>query len=217
MGNMNAWGYYAYPTDYPGLITSPGGKRLPGWAPNGAMTATWSFYDSFSPTDARRALLIPSYIPVNSAGNAIGGTKDRTNMRGPIIDKYPDDDPTAFAGNDIPVCRFADVLLMLAEAINEKSGPTLEAQGFINKVRNRAGLSNLTGTDISDKDLFRDAILRERGWELFFEGVRRVDLIRMGKFTQIVTAAGKSPQPGTGLFPVPQYMLEQGMQPTPGY
>ena len=75
---------------------------------------------------------------------------------------------------------------------------------------------NLTRDDISSPAAFKEAILRERGWELFFEGHRRVDLVRMGKFMEKVTASGKTPSGTTqGLFPVPQYMLDQGMEPTP--
>ncbi len=220
LGNFNAWSFYTYPADYPGNISSPGGKRQGGWAGAGigAFMATWSFYDSFDPIDKRRELLVPSYAAVSSSGNPTGLVRDcASGLRGAIINKYPDDDPTAFAGNDLPVCRYADVLLMLAEAINEQQGATLEAQEFVNKVRRRAGLSDLTGAEIGSGVPFKDAILRERGWELFFEGQRRVDLIRMGKFTQALTAAGKTPQPGIGLFPVPQYMLDRGMEQTLGY
>ena len=218
LGNMNAWSYYCFPTDYPGNITSPGGKRLGGWAWPGAFTATWQFYDSFDPLDKRRQLLVPQYDAVTSSGNPGGYTMSRANgMRGPVIAKYPDDDPTAYAGNDIPVCRYADVLLMLSEAINEQQGPTTEAQTFINLVRTRAGIANISGADIASKDAFRDALLRERGWELYFEGQRRIDLIRMNKWTQALSTVGKTPAPGPALFPVPQYMLDLGMEQTTGY
>lgn len=217
MGNMNAWTWYTYPTDFPGNLNNQG-KRVGGWAWPGAFTATWSFYDSFDPQDERRELLIPAYDAVNASGNPAGYSMNRAGgMRGPVIAKYPDDDASSFAGNDIPICRFADVLLMLAEAINEQSGPTAEAQGFVNDVRDRAGLGALGGTDIASKEAFRDAILKERGWELYFEGQRRVDLVRMGKWTQQLATAGKTPQPGPGLFPVPQYMLDRGLQQTDGY
>jgi starch-binding outer membrane protein, SusD/RagB family len=219
LGNMNAWTFYTYPSDYPGNISSPGSPRQGGWAsPNGAFTATWQFYDSFDPLDKRRLLLVPQYNVVNSAGNPTGAVRTRANgMRGPVIAKYPDDDAAAFAGNDIPICRYADVLLMLAEAINEQAGPTIEAQGYINTVRTRSSIPNLSGADIASKDAFRDAILRERGWELYFEGQRRIDLIRMNKWTSTLASVGKTPSPGSALFPVPQYMLDKGMEQTPGY
>lgn len=219
LGNMNAWSYYCFPVNYPGNITRPGGARVGGWAsPAGAFCATWEFFDSFNPADTRRTLLIESYGAVNSSGVPTGTTVNRANgMRGPVIAKYPDDDPTAFAGNDIPVCRYADVLLMLAEVINEQAGPTIEAQGFINTVRNRANIGNLLAGDIASKDAFRNAVLRERGWELYFEGQRRVDLIRHNKWTSALLSVGKTPNPGPALFPVPQYMQDLGMEQTVGY
>ena len=74
-----------------------------------------------------------------------------------------------------PVLRYADVLLMLAEAINEQSGPTAEAFGYLNQVRKRAGLTDLTGLD---KTAFRTAVLKERRVELAFENQRWFDLKR---------------------------------------
>jgi len=74
-----------------------------------------------------------------------------------------------------PVLRYADVLLMLAEAINEQTGPTAEALGYINQVRKRAGLTDLTGLD---KTTFRTAVLKERRLELAFENHRWFDLKR---------------------------------------
>lgn len=74
-----------------------------------------------------------------------------------------------------PVLRYADVLLMLAETINEQAGPTQEAFDFMNAVRDRADLAPLTGLD---KDAFRDAVLHERRIELAFENHRWLDLKR---------------------------------------
>lgn len=207
-GNMNAWSYYTYPSDFPGL-TQQGG-----WAnPSGAFTATWQFYDSFNPNDRRRELLIAQYT------SRSGAQKNRSNMRGPVIMKYPDEDKTAFAqGNDIPLARYADVMLMLAEAINEVSGPTAEAQKLVNDVRNRSNAGNLSANDVANKQAFKDAILRERAFELFFEGWRRIDLIRHGKWGDALRSVGKTP--GPALFPVPQYALEAGkgaLTQTPGY
>uniref|UniRef100_UPI003F6E6288 RagB/SusD family nutrient uptake outer membrane protein n=1 Tax=Dyadobacter sp. TaxID=1914288 RepID=UPI003F6E6288 len=64
---------------------------------------------------------------------------------------------------------------MLAEAINEQSGPTAEAYDFINQVRKRAGLAALAGLD---KNTFRTAVLKERRLELAFENQRFFDLKR---------------------------------------
>lgn len=78
-------------------------------------------------------------------------------------------------GDNWPVLRYADVLLMLAEATNEQSGPSAEAYGYVNPIRARAGLSQLSGLD---KTSFRTAVLKERRIELAFENQRWYDLKR---------------------------------------
>ncbi|ANH80774.1 carbohydrate-binding protein SusD [Niabella ginsenosidivorans] len=74
-----------------------------------------------------------------------------------------------------PVLRYADVLLMLAEAINETEGPTGDAYSYVNEVRQRAGLAPLAGLD---KNAFRAKIMHERRIELAFENWRWFDLKR---------------------------------------
>jgi starch-binding outer membrane protein, SusD/RagB family len=74
-----------------------------------------------------------------------------------------------------PVFRYADVLLMLAEAINEQGGPDAEAYGYLNAVRERAGLDPLSGLG---QAAFRTAVLHERRIELAFENSRWFDLKR---------------------------------------
>jgi len=90
------------------------------------------------------------------------------------------------------VLRYADVLLLYAEALNEwKQGPTADAYTAINMVRRRGyGLSvntnspaDLTGLDMAG---FREAIRRERAFELAFEGHRKNDLIRWGIYYETV-------------------------------
>src|SRR5437773_7551084 len=73
-----------------------------------------------------------------------------------------------------PIYRYADVLLMYAEAENEADGPTL-ASGAINQVRARARLPALAGLS---QDEFRDSVHQERSWELAFESKRLFDLKR---------------------------------------
>lgn len=94
----------------------------------------------------------------------------------PFVSKYQH--PHTIAGrtdNNWPVLRYADVLLMLAEAINEQAGPTAEALDYMNQVRTRAGLPALK--DLT-KDTFRAAVLKERRLELAFENHRWFDLKR---------------------------------------
>ncbi|WP_114790755.1 RagB/SusD family nutrient uptake outer membrane protein [Niabella yanshanensis] len=209
--NFNAWGFYTYPSNYPGMLP-PTGARRGGYANPAAFAPTWAFYDSFDPLDKRRELLITSYGAIASNGTPTGVTITRSGMRGPVCAKYPDDDATPFQGNDIPVLRYADVLLMLAEAINGNTGPSVEAANFVNQVRSRAGVDALLPAQTASKEAFSTAILQERAWELYFEGFRRVDLMRFGKWNEYLIAAGKNPLPleGNGYFPIPQYILNAG-------
>lgn len=85
--------------------------------------------------------------------------------------------------NNMPVLRFADMILCKAEILNEINGPTQDAINLINRIRSRAfGDDNhgLKLADYSTKEALRSAICDERAKELGMECVRRVDLIRMG-------------------------------------
>jgi hypothetical protein len=197
--NFNPFTWYTYPGD---------GIDINGWGM--VFVAPWSFYDSFDPSDTRRAMLRSSY----SKKDALTGDPilvDQTSgLAGAIFDKYPRETATTFQGNDIPIARFADVKLMLAEAINENNnGPTAEAITLVNDVRHRAEIGDLPAEDIATKDAFNDAILRERGWELYFEGFRLPDLVRHGKWPSYVEAIpGKNP--GPSIYPIPQYAVADG-------
>lgn len=79
-------------------------------------------------------------------------------------------------GNNWRIIRYADVLLMLAEAENE-SGNTGEAEALVNQVRERAGVTPVSGLDQGG---MRQAIIDERVLELSGEGHRFYDLVRWG-------------------------------------
>ena len=103
--------------------------------------------------------------------------------------------------NDSPcnwkVIRYADVLLMLAEALNENN-KTAEALMYVNKVRIRANVSPYPN-NIS-KDALREEIYDERRRELSFEGHRWWDLARTGR---VLKACGLEDRPYMVLFPIP--------------
>ena len=78
--------------------------------------------------------------------------------------------------------RYADALLIFAEAENEANGPNADAYAAMNAIRNRAGLPSLSGLTQDD---FRTAILKERRLELHAEVKRRFDLIRTDGFAEM--------------------------------
>lgn len=108
--------------------------------------------------------------------------------------------------NDSPanwkVIRYADVLLMLSEALNE-NGKTTEALGYLNQVRKRAGLGdfiNLTKNDTREK------IYLERRFEFYLEGHRWFDLVRTGRALSALESLGM--QPYMTVFPIPLVQMQ---------
>jgi len=83
----------------------------------------------------------------------------------------------------MPHIRYADLLLMYAEATCMSVGPDASAYDAINKVRNRAGLPDLT--EGLSQMAFRDSVIAERGWELACERHRWFDLVRTEKVEEI--------------------------------
>lgn len=81
---------------------------------------------------------------------------------------------------NFPLLRYSDVLLMYAEAQNKADGtPSVKSIAYVNEVRTRANAPEVT---ITDSDDFQRLIEDERGRELCFEGLRKMDLIRWGKY-----------------------------------
>lgn len=115
------------------------------------------------------------------------------------------------APNNWVVFRYADVLLMLAEAIGEGS----EAYDLINQVRARAGLGPI---DSNSPGSFTDKLLQERRVELAFENHRWADLLRFGAAESVMSAQGK-PTNGKLLFAIPQREIDlnAGFKQNPGY
>ena len=83
-------------------------------------------------------------------------------------------------GINFPILRYADVLLMHAEASNYIDGPNAAALESLNKVRERAGLEGFTlsDTEVATKQAFFEELVDERSRELCYEGLRKQDLIR---------------------------------------
>jgi hypothetical protein len=101
------------------------------------------------------------------------------------------------SGINFPILRYADILLMYAEAENQVNGPTAAAYDAVNQVRRRAygfpiGTPNAV-SDLSagqDKTVFQQSIEDERMRELCFEGQRRMDLIRWNKYVTTLNSVG---------------------------
>ena len=115
--------------------------------------------------------------------------------------------------NNWIVLRYADVLLMYAEALNEQGyvadGPAFT---YLNQIRTRAGLPSKTSNNanaalrVANQADFRLAIEQERRIELAFEGHRWFDLIRTDRALAVLGASGM--QPHHNVFPIPQTQID---------
>ncbi|HEU4552077.1 MAG TPA: RagB/SusD family nutrient uptake outer membrane protein [Chitinophaga sp.] len=155
--------------------------------------------------DTRSILLVRHYV--NTANAVVNLLSTPDNVRSL---KYWDNNTVGnHSGNDVPIIRYADILLSRAEALNELNGPTQDALNLINQVRERAGIADLTTADASSKEALRDLILRERGWEFYSEGLRREDLLRQDKFITLAKARGVTVAADKHkLFPIPQAEID---------
>ncbi len=127
-------------------------------------------------------------------------TESNFEVTGVRVIKYPPDyDNGDNVDNDLVFYRYSDVLLMKAEAILRSGGSTAEALALVNQIRQKRGVADLATIDL-------DGILDERGFELYWEGHRRQDLIRFGKYLDAYT---QKPVSGTErlFFPIPSTAL----------
>jgi hypothetical protein len=134
---------------------------------------------------------------------------------------YPDKNintSTRFQNNDMPVFRLADVMMMKAEAILRGAAPTTvkgelqTADVLVNKIRSRAGATPAAGITL-------DEMLIERAREFAWEGWRRNDLIRFGKFEGKWGFKEKDNDVFRRIFPIPEIELALNPKLTrnPGY
>nr|WP_294780808.1 RagB/SusD family nutrient uptake outer membrane protein [uncultured Flavobacterium sp.] len=182
------------------------------------------FYDIYAAGDKRRDVSYAKQLLNPSTGALYTFPK-------PIFKKYLDLSNLATPANvaiNFPVIRYADILLSLAEAINEQSGPTLEAYELINQIRRRAFGKPITTPDVTvdlaalNQTTFRAAIQEERKKEFVQEGQRWYDLVRWGTLVTEVkkVTAKNSVSERNNLFPIPQSernINPDGLPQNPGY
>ena len=159
---------------------------------------TNSLLNTFPTGDARKDLI--TYVQVEK------------NVR--LMNKFYDTKSPTFktVGNDQILLRYADVLLMYAEALNEIQYDASEgslALKYLNAVRQRAGISNLTVKQLPTQEKFRKGILVERQREFPYEGQRWFDLVRMGFAKSVMAENGVEIKDYQLLFPIPQQEIEK--------
>lgn len=93
---------------------------------------------------------------------------------------------TASSGLDWDLIRYAEVLLIYAEAANEVSGPTAETYDALNSIRSRAELADLSGLS---QEQFKEAVWKEKWHELSYENVTWYDMVRLRKAFNVATGS----------------------------
>jgi len=212
-----------------------------GW--NGFCTIA-DFYDKFTDTNDKRwsdspADLTPAHgltagflegqqfdaagVPLEDRrGNPLAFTKDVTyfetgnnlEVTGVRVVKYiPDYLSGDNVDNDYVLYRYADILLMKAEAIARGGTATMgdSPDAIVNTIRTTRGAAGNSNGSL-------ESIYDERGFELYWEGHRRQDMIRFGKFLEPYTDKPQSP-PTAVLCPIPAIELaaNPNIQQNPGY
>lgn len=208
-----------------------------GW--NGFTTLS-DFYDKFEASDTRRGMAYPGVTDVSGLrvgflvgqqfdkngvalkdrkGNPLAFTREvklketgnDLEVTGIRVIKYPPDYANNFpANNDYVIFRYADVMLMRAEALM-KLNRTAEALVIVNQIRAKRGATPLLALTPAN-------LLDERGRELYWEGWRRQDLIRFGQFLKPWQEKPQS-DPKALLFPIPseQLAVNPNLTQNPGY
>jgi starch-binding outer membrane protein, SusD/RagB family len=190
-------------------------------------------YDAFDAKDPRRSIMWegqqysdlgwPAKATTGTAlkdrpGSPLAFTKDApmvnaNEVNGIRVPKYQPD-ATAPGGqgeNDFLILRLADIMLVKAEALVQQ-GKAADALPVLNKVRTRGGMPALAAVTLND-------VFKERSFEMLWEGVRRQDQIRFGKFLDAYTNKTSKSDPKYLLFPIPTNALASNpnLKQNPGY
>ncbi len=183
-------------------------------------------YNRFPVADPRGSFFYTNgqTVAINSIGNFTDGI---------AAPKFQNVNSTGGAGSnsthvdtDFPMFRLGDAYLIYAEAhLRGGGGTRTQALAYVNALRQRAYGDN--SGDITDPELTLDFILDERGRELLWEGHRRPDLVRYGRFTGGTyiwswkggTQAGAATNAHLNLYPIPasQLVANPNLTQNPGY
>jgi len=192
-----------------GVVTNNSGTG--GWN-----TPTKNLINSYEPNDKRLDASIgiaegtynsSSYLAISAYKSILNYQPPAGKVGVPFIKKYLNPHVNPNNTNDNwPVYRFADALLLLAEAQNELDRPD-EALVHLKRIRDRAGLT--TPTTSPGKDALRDMIIHERRIELAFENHRWFDLLRTGKAIEVMTEYGKELKQQYSYLSPDSYKIEE--------
>ncbi|NEW83707.1 MAG: RagB/SusD family nutrient uptake outer membrane protein [Mariniphaga sp.] len=218
---------YSINTIFMVTLTSNIAKEVYGLGANcwSGFTSRKSFIDSFEPNDSRIGgwifgqpkgtnIVISTKTPDwKNHGDTIMGARFCKYEYQPGLTGWGDN-----MDNDWVLLRYADVLLMKAEALMRQNGggSTQVALNLVNQVRARAGLSNF-----KMEDLNLSKLLTERGHEFYWEsyGFRRQDQIRFGTYLKPFDSKPKQDEEYMSVFPIPGGAIDanSSIVQNPGY
>ncbi|MCB4798081.1 RagB/SusD family nutrient uptake outer membrane protein [Tamlana sp. 62-3] len=211
-----------------GIFDLTGTNLINGWGFNLPTEKLANAFDTAGDVNRKAATLMTEEELI-----AAGGSVDATaatggeiwDYEGSIRIKYatkdedtsPDGVKELNYSTNFRLFRYAEVLLLAAEAYNQ-NGQDAEARTELNKIRNRAGLADISATLAGD-DLF-DAIVNEKFLELAHEGQRFWDLVRWGRASTELAGTGYTSK--NDLFPIPINEIDKNSKLTeadqnPGY
>lgn len=198
---------------YMAPLTGIRGSDDLGWSVN---VPSMAVYNSWDDRDYRKSVAFDATTLVN--GEEIPYT-EYANTQRPHIAKfmrYHGNSPSGDGANgdlNLTAMRYAEVLLIAAEAVNEDEGPTAEAIGFVNQIRQRArnaaGQQNNFPEDVApgiSKENLRNLVVEERRLELSFEWKRWFDIKRL-KIGEQVFKGPSSLEPHENFDPAKHYLL----------
>ncbi|WP_046243316.1 RagB/SusD family nutrient uptake outer membrane protein [Hymenobacter terrenus] len=202
---------------YKGGQISQGGGFYTQWTPFSALSPDFGFTNGAGDGVNRPTPNLIAAYPAGDVRKTVSIALSYTSTTGTTVNEpYP----TKFLQKGIirgesdvefPILRYADVLLMYAEAVNEQSGPNAAALDAVNRIIRRS--RNLpVNTPNATVDLaaststatLRTRLELERRLELAFESQRWFDLVRTDRFVDVMKAQGKAAQPFHVLYPIPQ-------------
>ena len=186
-------------------------------------TPNTTIVDAFEPGDLRKPVTVMTggnYYPEINAGDGgytypnSGASAGAANIKKYVVGSGSN---ICFMSTpqNASVYRYADLLLVYAEAILENQGGVTVNQNALdafNAVRVRAGLEPVD-------QISRESLLHERRVELAFEGQRWYDLVRSGRMVEIMSIHGKNPAEHNVLFPIPsaELQINPNLVQNPGY
>lgn len=159
---------------------------------------TPSYACSFDPQDQRLPVTCANYRWLNDNKQAATDALNVQPAKWCRMDLEVTSVESKGTGINWPVLRYADVLLLLAEADNEiNNGPTALAKQMLTRVRERAFVNATNKTEmvtdyvnaLTSHDAFKEAIINERAWEFGGENIRKFDLVRWNNYSSKVVDA----------------------------